>query len=1072
MNIFPVDEYLENTYLVNLNNSIMERKKFFSYLPGDSFLLRQSFFCIMLLCFTCMAASAQSSHKVSGTVVAATNGEPLIGVNVLQKGTTNGIVTDLNGQFELTVPIPCELSVSYVGYKEQTIKVNSATQKLNISLQEDNELLEEVVVVGYGVQKKKLVTGATVQVKGGDIQKLNTVNVLGALQSQTPGVNITQSSGMPGEGFKVNIRGLGTTGSADPLYIIDGVTGGDINNLNPGDIESIDVLKDAASAAIYGSRAANGVILVTTKQGRSGKAEISYDGYFGIQNVYRMPDLLNAKEYAMIQNEGRMMDGLPAFDFAALVPDWDKIENGTFEGTNWLDAARNKNAPMQNHSLNITGGTERSTYSIGLSFTSQEGIIGKPVEPNYKRYTARVNSEHVVYKVGDLNIITIGENMNYSYSERKGISIGGMWDNDVRNLLLTSPFLPNKDENGDYHYAIPWENREANPIALMDYGNGGNLSKSHTFQGNIYAIVQPIKGLKLKTSFGYTMSADSDRRFVPVYKLSSDKFANENTVSQDMAIGANIQWENTITYDFAVKNHHVSALLGQSIEKHGLGESLSGSNINSIFDDFKHAYLDNTTSNMDRAILHGSPWDRNMLASFFGRVNYDYDNKYMATVVMRADGSSKFARGHRWGYFPSVSAGWVVSEEAFMAPTRRFMDFFKIRASWGQNGNQDIDPFQYLATISFSDADYTFGPDKSVLTTGAFPDILPNSDITWETSEQYDFGFDARFLNNRLGLNFDYYIKNTKNWLVQAPILDAFGTGAPFINGGDVRNKGVEISLSWNDNISDFTYGANINFTHNKNEVTRIANSEGIIHGDIDVLSNQTTELYRAQVGYPIGYFYGYSTAGIFQTEQQIADYKGAKLSDVRPGDVIWVDRGGNGVIDDADQGMIGDPHPDVTLGIGLNAGYKGFDLSITMTGAFGQQIMKSYRSYVDYPKNNYTSDIFARWHGEGTSNRLPRLTSGTHTNWQNISDLYMENGDYMRMQNITLGYDFKKLFKKLPLQQLRLYVSAQNLFTITGYSGMDPEIGYGGYQSWVSGVDLGFYPSPRTYLVGANIKF
>ncbi|MEY8723593.1 TonB-dependent receptor [Bacteroides stercorirosoris] len=1027
--------------------------------------------CFLLL-WVCMGVVAQTNYKISGTVVAAKDGEPLIGVNVLQKGTTNGVVTDIDGNFTLSVSLPCEISVTYVGYLGQSVKVSSAMVPLKIALEEDSEMLDEVVVVGYGVQKKKLVTGATVQVKGDNIAKLNTVNALGALQSQTPGVNITQSSGMPGEGFKVTIRGLGTTGSASPLYIIDGMPGGDINNLNPADIESLDVLKDAASAAIYGSRAANGVILVTTKQGRIGKPEISYDGYYGVQNVYRMPDVLNAQEFAMIMSEARMMDGLPDYDYASLVPDWEAVKNGTWKGTNWLDESRNKNAPIQNHALNVIGGTEQSVYSIGLAYTNQEGIIGSPAQPKYIRYTARVNSEHTLYRKGKLDIIKVGENLTYSYSERNGIAIGDTWSNDIRNMLHANPFLPNKDENGNFHYAIPWEIREANPIGQMYYANGQNIAKSHALQGNIFLTIQPVTGLKLKSNFGYSFYADNSRSFTPVYKLASNTFSDNNSVTQEMSMGGNIMWENTVTYDFKLNNHSFGVLLGQSIEKHGLGDTIGGSNINSIFDDFKHAYLSNTPTITNRTSLHGYPWGKESLASFFGRVNYDYANKYMATVVLRIDGSSKFARGHRWGYFPSVSAGWAISEEAFMEPTKSWMDFLKIRASWGQNGNQDIDGFQYLSTIAFGGADYTFGPDKTVLTSGGYPDILANPDVTWETSEQLDFGLDARFLNSRLGVNFDYYIKDTKDWLLVAPMLDSFGTGAPFVNGGDVRNQGYEISLNWNDHISDFEYSATLNLAHNKNKVTRIANAEGIIHGDPDVLSNQTTEMYRAQVGYPIGYFYGYSTAGIFQSEEQIANYKGAKLDGTKPGDVIWVDRDHNGVIDDGDQGMIGDPNPDYNLGLSLSASYKGFDISMTMNGAFGNQIMKSYRSYVDYTRQNYTSDIFGRWHGEGTSDRLPRLTSGTHSNWQYVSDLYMEDGDYLRMQNLTIGYDFKKLFKNLPLKQLRLYVAAQNLFTITGYSGMDPEVGYGGYQDWVSGIDLGFYPSPRTYMVGVNIKF
>ncbi len=1018
-----------------------------------------------------MNVRAQATGTIQGTVTGDDDGQPLIGVSVEVEGGHRGAVTDIDGHFSLQVSLPCKLHLSYVGYNSQEVRVVN-TAPLSIRMKPSAQSLEEVQVIGYGVQKKKLITGATVQVKGDDIARLNTINVLGAMESQSPGVDIVQSSGMPGEGYKVTIRGLGTTGSATPLYIIDGVTGGDINALNPGDIEAIDVLKDAASAAIYGSRAANGVILVTTKQGHAGKAQVSYDGYMGWQNIYRKPDLLNAQEYAAIMSEARYMDGLPDYDYASLVPDWDKIKSGEWKGTNWLDEARVKNAPVTNHSLNITGGNDLSKYSIGLSYTGQKGIIGKPVEPDYKRYNARMNSDHVIIKNGSLNVLKVGENITYSYSEQSGINIGDMWSNDLRNLLHTSPFLPNEDADGNYHYAIPWETREANPIGLMDYTGGQNLSKSHWLQADVYAEIQPVRGLTFKTNFGYQMTASSWRSFVPVYKLSTQNFSNESQVSQGSSSGNQFLWENTLNYIVHLGKNNIDALLGQSIEKDGMGESVGATNINSIFSDFKHAYIDNTPVVTNRTLINGAPFGDSRLISFFGRVNYDYDNRYMATAVLRADGSSNFARGHRWGWFPSFSAGWIMTEEPWMKPLRSWMDYFKLRASWGQNGNQNIPAFQYLSTIAFSGSDYTFGPDKTVLTKGAYPDILANENVTWETSEQLDLGFDTRFFNEQLGLTFDYYVKKTKNWLVQAPILDIYGTGAPYINGGDVKNTGVEIALSWNDHIGDFRYGANWNMSYNKNKVTRIANSEGIIHGDDDVLSNGTTECYRAQVGYPIGYFYGYRTAGVFQTEEEIANYKGAKLANTKPGDVIWVDRNDDGVIDDKDEGMIGDPHPDVTMGFGVNASWHGADFSMTFHGAFGQQVLKSYRSFADFARQNYTSEIFGRWHGTGTSNRLPRLTTGTSPNWQYISDLYMENGDYLRCQNLTVGYDFKHLFRSLPVSQLRLYFTAENLFTITGYSGMDPEVGYGGYQSWVSGIDIGFYPSPRTYLIGVNVKF
>ena len=671
----------------------------------------RSFYLVFISVFLLLGnllAEAQTGRTISGIVVSEVGNEPLIGVNVVQKGTTNGAVTDLDGRFTLTVPDGSVLQITYIGYQEQLLTVKPNIAIYQITLKEDSQALDEVVVVGYGIQKKKLVTGATVQVKGDDIQKLNTVSALGALQSQTPGVNITQSSGMPGEGFNVTIRGLGTTGSSGPLYVIDGVTGADINNLNPADIESIDVLKDAASAAIYGSRAANGVVLVTTKQGRAGKATISYDGYFGVQNVYKMVPTLNAQEYAMIQNEGRLMDGLPAYDFSSMVPNWESYANGTNKGTNWLDEMRNENAPVQNHALNITGGSEQSVYSIGISYTSQEGILGKPVQPKYDRYTFRLNTEHTLLKNKDFDIIKFGENLTYSYTEKSGISIGNQYQNDINGALKANPFLPMYDEDGIYHYALDWDPTGENPVALMDYAHGQNLTKKHNIKANAYVTLQPIKNLKIRSSFGLTMEANSYRSFKPVYELASNVYNKENEVTQRMFINSGWLWENTISYDFKINNNHnFSALIGQSMERSGLGDNLSASNVNSIFDDFDHAYLDNTTViYADKTTVGGSPYMKNGIlqkrgiASFFGRINYDYKETYLLTLVMRADGSSNFAKGNRWGYFPSVSAGWVMSNEAFMEPTRNYLDFLKIRASWGQNGNQDIDPFQYLATIS------------------------------------------------------------------------------------------------------------------------------------------------------------------------------------------------------------------------------------------------------------------------------------------------------------------------------------------------------------------------------------
>lgn len=1028
-----------------------------------------------LMLIICQIALAQGGGQVSGKVISQVDNEPLIGVSVVQKGTTNGTLTDVDGNFDLKISSDCTLEITYVGFIAQQVNAKPGDSNIQIVLKENAQMLDEVVVMGYGVQKKKLITGATVQVKGDDIQKMSTVNPLTALQSRTPGVNITQTSGMPGEGFKVNIRGIGTLGDSGPLVVIDGMVGGDIGTLNPGDIESVDVLKDAASAAIYGSRAANGVILITTKQGRSGKATITYDGYFGVQNVFKKPDLLNAQEYAMIMSEARFMDGLPKYNYSSLVPNWESIANGTNKGTNWFDAIRNKNAPMQNHSLNITGGSDQGVYSIGISYTSQEGTLGKPVQPKYDRYNLRANSEFTLYKNNGLDIIKFGENITYSYTEKSGVGIGNIYQNDLRYMMRASPFMPIYDENGDYHPALKWNPLEANPIAFMDYERGHNMRKNHNLKAKAFVTIQPVKSLLLKSNFSTNLNGMAYRVFRPEYHLATSVDRNDSYVSQEIALGLGWLWENTANYNFNLnEKHNFDVLVGQSLERNGLGDRMRGDNVKSIFNDFDHAYLSNTNVIYpDKTFLSGGPYGaKHGIASFFGRVNYNYKETYMASLIMRADGSSNFAKGNRWGYFPSVSAGWVISNESFMNPTKGFIDFLKLRASWGQNGNQQIDPYQYEAMISFAKSSYFFGNDKKTIYPGSYPSLLPNTDVTWETSEQLDFGFDARFLNGRLGVNFDYYDKTTKNWLVIAPTLDLYGANPPYINGGEIKNNGVEIALNWNDNIADFTYGANLNLSYNKNEVTKIKNAEGIIQGRTNVLSEGMSEIYRAQVGYPVGYFYGYKTLGVFQTEEEIAAYKEAKLAGTKPGDLIFHDRDGNGVIDDKDRQMLGNPNPDVILGFGLNFGYKGFDLSIAANGAFGHQIAKSYRSFTDKPLDNYTTEIFGRWHGEGTSNRLPRLTSTSSSNWLYMSDIFIEDADYLRIQNITLGYDFKRLFPRMPLGQARLYFTAQNLYTFTKYSGLDPEIGWGADASWASGIDVGNYPVPRTYLVGVNLKF
>lgn len=1016
-------------------------------------------------------AISTKEKKVTGKVLDA-KGEPVIGATIMEKGTSNGTITDFDGNFALEVSDNAIIDISYIGYQSQSITAISG-KELAITLREDTELLDEVVVVGYGVQKKKLVTGATVQVKGEDLQKLNTVSALGALQSQSPGVNITQSSGMPGEGYKVNIRGLGTVGNSSPLYVIDGVSGGNINSLNPADIESIDVLKDAASAAIYGARAANGVILITTRQGKTGKLQISYDGYIGFQNLAKDPQLVDAKQYMELMDR---QDG--AYKWDEILPKnvYEPIMNNTWKGTNWLEEALNKNAPIQNHAVNLTGGSEYSKFSLGLSYTSQEGIIGKPVEPNYNRFTFRLNSDHILLKNGDRNIIKIGENLIYTYSEKSGIGIGGVFNDDVHALLGGVPLHPLYNSEGEYYNQDDkvkdgwnYDDETINIIGDMVAKRGQNISKNHNLHGNLYLEIEPIKSLKFKTAFGYKFKGSSYRKYEAAYNWSPRKSSSDDKVIQNMNMETGWTWENTLSYAYKTDNQLFDIVIGQSMERWGIGEKVGISNLNSLFPgSFDHAYISNTQAlAVGKTQLTGEPIGEGKLASFFGRLNYNYKEKYMFTATLRSDGSSNFARGHRWGIFPSVSAGWVITNEKFI-PNNNWLDFFKLRGSWGQNGNSAISPFQYLSTIAFDISNsYVFGNTKNSQSMGAYSNILPNSDITWETSEQLDLGFDARFFKSRLGVAFDYYHKKTKDWLVKAPILLSYGTSAPYINGGDIVNKGIEFAVNWNDQINGFRYGTNINLSYNKNEVTRLANAEGIIHGPSGLLINTMPEIYRAEVGYPIGYFYGFKTAGVFQNEEQIKNTE-AKVSTASPGDLIFVDENKDGQITDEDRTMIGNPNPKFRLGFGINMSYKGFDFSVVTNGAFGHDIARCYRHGDTYIQN-FTMDAYDAWHGEGTSNKYPALSAILSRN--QFSDIYIEAGDFLRIQNVTFGYDFKSLFKKLPLQQLRVYLSGQNLYTFTSYKGMDPEVGYGG-TSWGSGVDIGFYPSPRVFMFGISIKY
>ena len=1060
----------------------------------------------------------QATKKITGTVVDAQG--PVIGASVVEKGKTgNGVITDFDGNFTLNVNPGATIVISYVGYETQEIKVGNQ-DNFQITLKDDNALLDEVVVVGYGTMKKKLVTGATVQVKGEDIAKLNTTNALEAMQSSTPGVQITQSSTQPGKGYKVYIRGIGTTGNSAPLYVIDGVAGGNLDGINPNDIESIDVLKDAASAAIYGARAANGVILVTTKQGKEGKIELSYNGAMGWSNAYKRPQLLNAKQYMTIIDEYTFNTAGQKMDWAGYVPQdiLDKVAAG-WEGTDWWGAFENKNAVQQNHSVTLTGGTDRSKFAMSYTYTGNEGIMGAEKASYYKRHTIRLNSDHVLLKAKDFDAITIGENISIGYNKNHDLAEDGMYWSYIHSLLQTCPLVPQYAANGDIYtyqnfdgtmaYGEGWNaSLFSNPYENLDKGGFNSIAESRSINASATAFltIQPIKGLRFRSQFNYWWGAGAYRNYnMPVSSGYGNATKSEYSSSQNAWLNTSFSIENTLTYDLPMLGgHKISAMVGQSFQSSAWSFNISGSNkVTSgnqlaTLRGWDSAWLTNfKLDNITDVGLSSNPNDEEYLASWFGRLTWDWNETYMATVTMRYDGSSIFTDGKRWGFFPSVSAGWVISNEPFMESTKSWLDFLKLRASWGQNGNKDISKYQYLATIALENngGGYKFGSDMLTSTsgtphTGAYANIVPNPDLTWETSEQLDFGLDARFLNSRLGLTFDWYKKTTKDWLIGGPMIGIYGTNPAAINGGDVENTGIEIALTWNDRIGkDFSYNIGVNFTTNKNKVTRIANENHYLNGPSGVLSQGTEFLYRAEEGKPIGYFYGMSYSGIWQNQEQIDAANAESLKQhpnltkptwdgAQPGDCIWDDWNGDGVItysegSTCDRHEIGNPNPDIMLGINLGLSWKGFDFAVNGAGAFGQQIMRSYRSFSDAPYQNYDTTILNRWYGEGTSNTQPRISSTGHSNTNWVSTRYMENGDYFKIKTVTLGYDFKNIWKSCPFQQLRFYVQAQNLYTFTGYTGLDPEVGNSaGGSGWASGIDLGLYPPSRTYLIGASIKF
>lgn len=1016
---------------------------------------------------TVFAQDRNQKIEITGTI-SDELGKPLSGASVLEQGTTNGVSPDSDGKFVIGVAnTNAVLKITYVGYQTQKIKI-AGRNNLKIQMQLDAAQLGEVILIGYGTQKKKLNTGATLQLKGKDLADRLQTNPLNALQGQSPGVTITKDGGQPGSPTKVFIRGMGTIGNTTPLFIVDGVETESIDYLNSYDIESIDVLKDAASAAIYGSRASNGVVLITTKKGVKGHAQITFDTYYGVQNLAKKTGLLNAQEYAMLMNEKFQNSGDSPFFVG------DKMDQivAMGEGTDWIGVMFKDNVPTRNYSLGFSGGTDQSVFSTSLSYTEQGGILGGASQNDLKRVTFRINSEHKFY--GD--IIKIGENMTVTHIDLRGGQQDGR-NNYVSQALSMPPILQNTNANGNFVdnstglLADFGAGGLANPYALMVLNN---QQKTNSFKmlGNFYVELQPVRYLKIRSSIGTSFEDDGFRSYTPKYPPLG-QFNNPSTrpfdaVSQSDHKTLQLVWTNTLSYNLKLQDHEFDMILGTEAQKTD-GEYLAAGNKNLVFNDYDHAYIDNALGKNNEGLMSMSGYPvQQRLLSYFGRINYNYKEKYLMNITLRSDGSSNFSKENRRGYFPSVSGGWVLTNEPFMEPYASWLTSFKIRASWGQNGNQNLPPFRYLATVS-SNSVYSLGINEDgFLASGAQIDRLANPNLKWEVSEQTDIGFDAALLKNKFGVNFDYYKKSTNGWLLSPPISSVIGLLPPWINGGNVINKGVELALTYRETFRNLSFSLNVNGAYNKNLVTDVPN--GIIHGPGGGLWDNSQEYFRTETGKPMGYYWMLKTNGVFQNTDEVNSYsKNGKLiqPSAVPGDLKYVDQNNDGIINDADRVNVGHPFPNYTYGINLNLNYKGLDLMVNANGVADVQIVQAYYNYARYYPN-YTKEALGRWHGEGTSNHYPRLDKA-NTNWTNNSDIYVYPGDFLRLSNITLSYDIKKLVKLSPISQFRVFISVLNAYTFTKYDGMDPEVGQG--QDYETGHDAGFVPNPRTTMVGVNIK-
>ncbi|KAA6300314.1 MAG: TonB-dependent receptor SusC, partial [Candidatus Ordinivivax streblomastigis] len=1000
--------------------------------------------------------------RTSGTVTDQDN-EPLIGVSVFEKGTGNGIVTDTNGKYSLSVNSNATIVYSYIGYITQEKRAIAGV--LNVTMADDTKALDEVVVVGYGVQKKSSVTGAISQVKTEDMQNRTITRPEQALQGKTASVQIVQASAAPGAGVNIRIRGINSTdeGTNDPLYVVDGRIMSNIGGIDPNDIESIEVLKDAASAAIYGVRAGNGVVLISTKKGVAGKTSITYDFQLTSQNIARIPKVLNSEQYINYMTEANYLS------MDNIMQNWDFKTN-----TDWSKIAF-ENSKMNRHNLAFQGGNTAGSYYLSLSYLSNNGPVRGDAD-KYDRYTATVNANYHIKPW-----LEVGTNTQTEYYTIRSVSEGGSRSEYTGSMFMsvlqldpltpstyTPEELPNfmrgflndgykllKDENGNYYSISAFqETDQYHPLIMRD--RSFNENKGFNVNGTIFANFKPIKPLVVTSRLAYRLSGSNTYSFgdeVYVNTIVNQKYASVNASAYTPIY---YQWENFANYTETFGNHNINAMLGASFvesRNFGIYGGISGSadDYGLIKKDPLYAYFDYATKTATKSLSGGEEIISRQM-SYFGRLSYDYAGKYFAQVSLRVDAadSSILPENTRWGYFPATSVGWNISRENFMESTQSWMSDLKLRASWGQNGTTaNLGGYRYAVTI-VSDSSYPYTDDLKY-TIGSRPSVTGNPELKWETSEQLNFGLDARFLKNRLSLNADYFVKTTKDLIMSGitPSTIVGNTASP-INAGDMTNRGLELELGWRDQIGDFKYSVRGNMATLKNEVTRIHESLDRINGASFHTTNGITVFEK---GYPAWYFRGYKVNNI----------------DAATGNPVFEDVNSDKIINDSDKGMIGSPIPDVTYGLTLSAAWKGFDLTVFGTGTYGNDIFMCLNRGDRLQSNKMKEFYDNRWTPENTQATKPR-PGATDIEKYWVSDAMVYDGSFFKIKQIQLGYTLaQNWLAKASINNIRAYVSLDDFFTFTKYPGFDPE--YAGSGSSV-GVDKGYYPASKKVVFGVNLTF